>query len=213
MFNGSQLNQLDLSLPPGFQVSWTPDGRKYYIDHNTETTDWCHPLEKAGLPDGWEKIESPNFGVYYVNHNTKITQYEHPVKTQFIQHQQHQQRRVSDAGRPESQAIPAQNPLVPANPYISEEIPEWLQIYAKASPDYDCFLKWDLFRYAELDCWQTMLKRLYKKEVEQVVMRHEEYRQALQKEYENKQKIEEDKRLSDQALADLDELDKELAKY
>lgn len=58
-----------------------------------------------------------------------------------------------------------------------------------------------------------MLKRLYKKEVEQVVMRHEEYRQALQREYERKQKIEEDKRLSDQALADLDELDKELAKY
>ena len=73
--------------------------------------------------------------------------------------------------------------------------------------------QWDLFRYAELDCWQTMLKRLYKKEVEQVVMRHEEYRQALQREYERKQKIEEDKRLSDQALADLDELDKELAKY
>ena len=44
-------------------------------------------------------------------------------------------------------------------------------------------------------------------------MRHEEYRQALQREYERKQKIEEDKRLSDQALADLDELDKELAKY
>ena len=58
-----------------------------------------------------------------------------------------------------------------------------------------------------------MLKRLYKKEVEQVVMRHEEYRQALQREFERKQKIEEDKRLSDQALADLDELDKELAKY
>lgn len=73
--------------------------------------------------------------------------------------------------------------------------------------------QWDLFRYAELDCWQTMLKRLYKKEVEQVVMRHEEYRQALQREFERKQKIEEDKRLSDQALADLDELDKELAKY
>ena len=60
-----------------------------------------------------------------------------------------------------------------------------------------------------------MLKRLYKKEVEQVVMRHEEYRQALQREFESKQKIqqEEEQRLSDQALADLDELDKELAKY
>lgn len=64
-----------------------------------------------------------------------------------------------------------------------------------------------------------MLKRLYKKEVEQVVMRHEEYRQALQREFEQKQfeekqKLqEEERRLSDQALADLDELDKELAKY
>ena len=27
---------------------------------------------------------------------------------------------MSDGGRQESQAIPAQNPLVPANPYISE---------------------------------------------------------------------------------------------
>lgn len=216
VFNGSQLHRLDLSLPPGFEVAWTPDGRKYYVDHNTETTDWCHPLEKAGLPDGWEKIESPNFGVYYVNHNTKMAQYEHPAKTQFIQQHHQQEMRVSESGRQESQAIPAQNPLVPANPYISEEIPEWLQVYAKASPDYDCYLKWDLFRYAELDCWQTMLKRLYKKEVEQVVMRHEEYRQALQRELEQKQKLrqeEEEQLLNSQALADLDELDKELAKY
>lgn len=214
-FNGSQLHRLDLSLPPGFEVAWTPDGRKYYIDHNTESTDWCHPLEKAGLPDGWEKIESPNFGVYYVNHNTKMTQYEHPAKTQFLQQRHRQEMCSSENGRQDSQAIPAQNPLVPASPYISEEIPEWLQVYAKASPEYDCFLKWDLFRYAELDCWQTMLKRLYKKEAEQVVMRHEEYRQALQRELEMKQKEqqEEERRLSSQALADLDELDKELAKY
>lgn len=80
---------------------------------------------------------------------------------------------------------------------------------------FSCHFQWDLFRYAELDCWQTMLKRLYKKEVEQVVMRHEEYRQALQREFEHKQKLEqqEELRLSNQALADLDELDKELAKY
>ncbi|XP_067031589.1 uncharacterized protein [Acropora muricata] len=208
-FNGSQLNRLDLSLPPGFEVAWTPDGRKYYIDHNSETTDWCHPLEKAGLPHGWEKIESPNFGVYYVNHNAKMTQYEHPAKTQFLQQQHPQEMHPSENGCQDSQAIPAQNPLVPASPYISEEIPEWLQVYAKASPEYDCFLKWDLFRYAELDCWQTMLKRLYKKEAEQVVMRHEEYRQALQRELELKQKQQEE----EEALADLDELDKELAKY
>ena len=66
-----------------------------------------------------------------------------------------------------------------------------------------------MFRYAELDCWQAMLKRLYKKEVEHVVMKHEEYRQALQRELEQKQNQQEE----EQALADLDELDKELAKY
>lgn len=54
-----------------------------------------------------------------------------------------------------------------------------------------------------------MLKRLYKKEVEHVVMRHEEYRQALQRELEQKQNQQEE----EQALADLDELDKELEKY
>ena len=76
-------------------------------------------------------------------------------------------------------------------------------------PLFVSVFQWDLFRYAELDCWQTMLKRLYKKEAEQVVMRHEEYRQALQRELELKQKQQEE----EEALADLDELDKELAKY
>ena len=28
-------------------------GRKYYIDHNTQTTHWSHPLEKEGLPTGF----------------------------------------------------------------------------------------------------------------------------------------------------------------
>ena len=77
-------------------------------------------------------------------------------------------------------------------------------------PLFVSVFQWDLFRYAELDCWQTMLKRLYKKEAEQVVMRHEEYRQALQRELELKQKQQEEE---EEALADLDELDKELAKY
>ena len=32
-------------LPPGWSVGWTQRGRKYYIDHNTKTTHWSHPLE------------------------------------------------------------------------------------------------------------------------------------------------------------------------
>lgn len=58
--------------------------------------------------------------LFLLSHNLKVTQYEHPAKTQFIQQQHQQEMRASDSGRQESQAIPAQNPLVPASPYISE---------------------------------------------------------------------------------------------
>lgn len=52
----------------GWSVGFTKRGRKYFIDHNTKTTHWSHPLEKEGLPTGWERIESPEFGVYYVKY-------------------------------------------------------------------------------------------------------------------------------------------------
>ncbi|NXP65958.1 SAV1 protein, partial [Chloropsis cyanopogon] len=68
----------DLPLPPGWSVDWTIRGRKYYIDHNTNTTHWSHPLEREGLPPGWERVESAEFGVYYVDHMNKRAQYKHP---------------------------------------------------------------------------------------------------------------------------------------
>ncbi|KAF2984268.1 hypothetical protein EK904_008677, partial [Melospiza melodia maxima] len=68
----------DLPLPPGWSVDWTIRGRKYYIDHNTNTTHWSHPLEREGLPPGWERVESSEFGVYYVDHINKRAQYKHP---------------------------------------------------------------------------------------------------------------------------------------
>ena len=58
--------QEELPLPLGWTIDWTVRGRKYYIDHNTHTTHWSHPLEKESLPTGWERIESKEFGVYYV---------------------------------------------------------------------------------------------------------------------------------------------------
>lgn len=67
LLSGAGINQAEeLPLPPGWSVDYTMRGRKYYIDHNTKTTHWSHPLEKEGLPTGWERIESPEYGVYYV---------------------------------------------------------------------------------------------------------------------------------------------------
>lgn len=42
----------EFPLPAGWSIDYTLRGRKYYIDHNTQTTHWSHPLEKEGLPTG-----------------------------------------------------------------------------------------------------------------------------------------------------------------
>jgi hypothetical protein len=58
----------ELPLPLGWSVGYTLRGRRYYIDHNTMTTHWSHPLESEGLPTGWESIDSSEYGTYYVKY-------------------------------------------------------------------------------------------------------------------------------------------------
>ena len=43
------------SLPGGWEVAYTKDSKKYYVDHNTNTTHWFHPFENEALPPGWEQ--------------------------------------------------------------------------------------------------------------------------------------------------------------
>ena len=63
---GSQCISDNDVLPPGWAVGWTSYGRKYYIDHITQTTHWTHPLDS--LPAGWERIRSADHGTYYVKY-------------------------------------------------------------------------------------------------------------------------------------------------
>ncbi|XP_033217300.1 protein salvador homolog 1 isoform X2 [Belonocnema kinseyi] len=162
----------ELPLPLGWSMDFTLRGRKYYIDHNTKTTHWSHPLEKEGLPTGWERIESPEYGVYYVNHITRQAQYEHPCYSHEIQ-------AIRVVSPPQHTHFHSHSVLVPANPYLNEEIPLWLRVYSKASVALDRKLRWELFRLPELDSYNAMLTRLYKKELENIVMRYEAYRSAL----------------------------------
>uniref|UniRef100_T1JJ13 Protein salvador homolog 1 n=1 Tax=Strigamia maritima TaxID=126957 RepID=T1JJ13_STRMM len=180
-------NEKDLPLPPGWLVDYTLRGRKYYIDHNTKTTHWSHPLEKEGLPTGWERVEHPDFGIYYVNHITRQAQYEHPCAPRYMQRplypefQQYNRRPAplhTDFHQP--------NVLVPPNPYLNEEIPHWLAVYSKAHQGSDHKLKWELFRLPELESFQAMLQRLYKQELEDIVMSYEGYRLGLMREMERR---------------------------
>lgn len=58
-------------------------------------------------------------------------------------------------------------------------IPHWLTVYSRASQDLDHKLRWEMFRLPELDCFNAMLTRLYKQELEEIVMRYEAYRASL----------------------------------
>ncbi|NWR53362.1 SAV1 protein, partial [Regulus satrapa] len=172
----------DLPLPPGWSVDWTIRGRKYYIDHNTNTTHWSHPLEREGLPPGWERVESAEFGVYYVDHINKRAQYKHPCAPSVPRYDQPPPVSYQPQPPERSQAL-----LVPANPYHSAEIPDWLQVYARAPVKYDHILKWELFQLADLDTYQGMLKLLFMKELERIVKLYEAFRQALLAELEQRQ--------------------------
>ncbi|XP_062974306.1 protein salvador homolog 1 [Elgaria multicarinata webbii] len=171
----------DLPLPPGWSVDWTLRGRKYYIDHNTNTTHWSHPLEREGLPPGWERVESAEFGVYYVDHINKRAQYKHPCAPSVPRYDQPPPVTYQPQQTERSQPI-----LVPANPYHTAEIPDWLQVYARAPVKYDHILKWELFQLADLDTYQGMLKLLFMKELERIVKLYEAYRQALLTELEHR---------------------------
>lgn len=170
----------DVPLPPGWSVDWTVRGRKYFIDHNTNTTHWSHPLEREGLPPGWERVESAEFGVYYVDHINKRAQYKHPCAPSVPRY---------DQPPPLPPPVTYQQPqhlLVPANPYHTAEIPDWLQVYARAPVRFDHILKWELFQLADLDTYQGMLKLLFMKELERIVKLYEAYRQTLHAELENR---------------------------
>ncbi|KAK5947146.1 hypothetical protein PMZ80_001293 [Knufia obscura] len=90
-------------LPAGWEQRHTPEGRPYYVDHNTRTTTWVDPRRQqyirmygnnpAGnnttiqqqpvsqlgpLPSGWEMRLTNTARVYFVDHNTKTTTWDDP---------------------------------------------------------------------------------------------------------------------------------------
>lgn len=89
-------------LPPGWEQRWTPEGRSYFVDHNTRTTTWVdprrqqfirmyggqnnpqgsltqQPVSQLGpLPSGWEMRLTNTARVYFVDHNTKTTTWDDP---------------------------------------------------------------------------------------------------------------------------------------
>lgn len=81
-------------LPPNWEQAYDAvTNRFFYVDHNTKTTSWIHPMDKwtkpksasecheDQLPYGWERISNASSGIdYYANHLEGRNQWTNPVE-------------------------------------------------------------------------------------------------------------------------------------
>ena len=90
-------------LSAGWEQRHTPEGRFYFVDHNTRTTTWVDPRRQqyirmygqnpngnnttiqtqpvsqlGALPSGWEMRLTNTARAYFVDHNTKTTTWDDP---------------------------------------------------------------------------------------------------------------------------------------
>uniref|UniRef100_A0A8C6CTL3 E3 ubiquitin-protein ligase n=1 Tax=Moschus moschiferus TaxID=68415 RepID=A0A8C6CTL3_MOSMO len=81
-------------LPPGWEMRIAPNGRPFFIDHNTKSMTWedprlkfpvhmrskasLNPNDLGPLPPGWEERIHLDGRTFYIDHNSKITQWEDP---------------------------------------------------------------------------------------------------------------------------------------
>ncbi|XP_078670718.1 uncharacterized protein LOC144910908 isoform X3 [Branchiostoma floridae x Branchiostoma belcheri] len=79
-------------LPPPWRYAVTRDSRIYFINDETMSTSWLHPLtgqpvqtgyrDRKDLPSGWEEAVTPEGAPYFVDHRGKKTTFKHPVTGQ-----------------------------------------------------------------------------------------------------------------------------------
>ncbi len=87
-------------LPFGWERRMAPNGKSYYVDHNTQTSTWVHPgklhqgriitpgtleayrrqtiTQLGDLPIGWEMRVHTDNRVYFVDHNSHTTTWDDP---------------------------------------------------------------------------------------------------------------------------------------
>eukprot|EP00794_Sanderia_malayensis_P009788 gene9788-10787_t len=90
----------EIPLMPGWAMQKAPNGRVFFIDHNTRTTTWVDPRinyqstsqDLGPLPAGWEERVHQDGRVFFIDHNTQSTQWEDP--------------RVQEIHAKKSQAVP-----------------------------------------------------------------------------------------------------------
>ncbi|KIY45606.1 HECT-domain-containing protein [Fistulina hepatica ATCC 64428] len=108
-------DDMGVPLPSGWERRVDPQGRTYYVDHNTRTTTWHRPQPHGQtqrpaatrnsmavspssgqgeyvdvpLPLGWEERRTPEGRPYFVDHHTRTTTWVDPRRNTAILHPNH----------------------------------------------------------------------------------------------------------------------------
>ncbi|KAI1296918.1 E3 ubiquitin-protein ligase NEDD4 [Halotydeus destructor] len=100
--NGTNGTLSQEGLPEGWSMQVAPNGRIFFIDHNTKATTWVDPrsnkpssvpnqsnvpnkpkhggaVDDIGpMPDGWEERVHTDGRIFFIDHSTRTTQWEDP---------------------------------------------------------------------------------------------------------------------------------------
>ncbi|XP_073814859.1 scaffold protein salvador isoform X2 [Musca autumnalis] len=175
-----QHQQQQQSHHPPLAQSYSSESYPIYENPYRVSNTLTPPVhEREGLPVGWRTVVSNVHGTYYENQYTGQCQRQHPCLTSYYVYTTSAE--PPKAIRPETYTPPAHthNALVPANPYLLEEIPKWLVVYSEADSSKDHMLQFNMFSLQELECFDGMLVRLFKQELGTIVGFYERYRRAL----------------------------------
>lgn len=127
----------------------TPEGRPYFVDHNTRTTTWVDPRRNqfvriygassnsstvqqlpsalGPLPSGWEMRLTNTARVYFVDHNTKTTTWDDPRLPSSLDQNVPQYKRdfrrklIYFRSQPALRILPGQVPIKVRRDHIFED--------------------------------------------------------------------------------------------
>ncbi|KAI1710858.1 WW domain-containing protein [Ditylenchus destructor] len=204
--------EADLPLPHNWELTTTPDGVRYYIDHNNKRTSWIHPLAVENLVPGWIKIFDQVHGVVYYNENDHRSQFEHPglagppisasqnkvsmhptasvqsMADHMIQSQQQQMpHQYHQTHQILEEPVPTPTYVEDLNIIDNTGVPEWITMYSEAPFESDHLLDWKLFQLPQLEEFDHMLLKLYKQDAINTVIRYERPRREINHELAQRQ--------------------------
>lgn len=163
----------ELPLPPNWEIEYTNENQKYYVDHHNRRTHWVHPLVHESLKPGWKKVFEQDKGVFYLNENLQQTQFEHPGIGNPI----FRTESVNVASRSNMELSAADLHIIE-----EKELPPWLLMYAQEDSSLDHLLEWNLFDNKSLIEYDNLILKLFKQQVMDIVKKYERIRNVLNKE-------------------------------